>query len=211
MTRAVPKPSGSLRQTLRQQQTSPTHRTEERLSVNPADLEAFRYEAALAIARQRKAQGQLDQAVSDYRRAASIAPSRLEAWREVGSMLHGAGRLQHARTVLEAALPIAPQDYELNFVLGNTLSALGDIANAERHYRAPVAARPDSAIAHNNLGYMLRLLGESDGAITSQPLLGGHHTCLGRRDRCERVVVANYAWRQLFACAVQCAQTFEPY
>ena len=133
--------------------------------MTQADLEAFRYEAALAIARQRKAQAQFDQAVSDYRRAASIAPSRLEAWREVGAMLHGAGRLQQARTVLEAALPISPEDYELNFILGNTLSALGDIANAERYYRSAVAAQPDSAIAHNNLGYMLRLRGDSDGAI----------------------------------------------
>lgn len=160
------------------------------------DLETFRFDAALTIARQRRAQGQVDQAAEYYRRAAAILPSRVEAACEHGEMLHVAGRLGEARQVLEAALPRAPDDYGLNFALGNALSAMGDNTAAERRYRAAVAARPDSAIAHNNLGYMQRLLGDSEAAIVSfneaillSPALSlahcnlaDHYLALGRLD-----------------------------
>ncbi len=45
-----------------------------------------------AIAWQHKTQGQIDQAVADYLRVTPIAPSRHEAWHEVGAMLHDAGQ-----------------------------------------------------------------------------------------------------------------------
>jgi predicted O-linked N-acetylglucosamine transferase (SPINDLY family) len=129
------------------------------------DLEQYRYDAALAIARQQRGRGQAEAAIEAYRRACAIATARIEAPRELGEMLHGAGRLEQARDILAAGLTLAPDDYGLNFALGNTLSALGDVAGAERHYRAAIAAQPTSAIAHNNLGYMLRLRGDADSAI----------------------------------------------
>lgn len=131
------------------------------------DLEAFRFDAAIAIARQKRSQNRIDEAADYYRRAMAIVPRGVDAPRELGEMLHAASRLADACKVFEAALSLRPDDYGLNFALGNALSAMGDTAAAERHYKAAVLARPDSAIAHNNLGYMQRLRGDADAAVVS--------------------------------------------
>src|SRR5262245_64060854 len=75
--------------------------------------------------------------------------------------------VERRRKVLEAALPSRRNDLVLLMSLGGTYPInQKDGADARlRWYQAATAARPTSAVAHNNLGVALSDKGDLDGAI----------------------------------------------
>jgi tetratricopeptide (TPR) repeat protein len=69
--------------------------------------------------------------------------------------------------LLREAQQAHPGDFWLAFDLGNALGAEKDLRESLRYYTAAVSIRPGSAAAHNNLGYVLLNLHETEAAIAS--------------------------------------------
>jgi serine/threonine-protein kinase len=106
--------------------------------------------------------------------------------------LYAEGAAERAEVVLRRAVQLYPADFSAHIVLGWLLEAKGKQVPAavfeERvgHLRAAVAARPQSALAHYNLGAALKAKGDVSGAIISykkaldlDPKYAPAHTNLG--------------------------------
>jgi protein O-GlcNAc transferase len=89
---------------------------------------------------------------------------RLSEWLSEALRLHKAGRLDKARPLYEQVLKLAPHEPRALHGLGVLCNDSGEPARAVELLRAAIAARPDSAVYHNNLGNALRALGEGDAA-----------------------------------------------
>jgi predicted O-linked N-acetylglucosamine transferase (SPINDLY family) len=89
---------------------------------------------------------------------------KLEGWLREALRLHKAGRLDKARPLYEQVLKLVPAEPHALHGLGVLCNDTGDPARAVELLRAAVAARPDSAVYHNNLGNALRALGSGDAA-----------------------------------------------
>jgi serine/threonine-protein kinase len=71
-----------------------------------------------------------------------------------------------ALRVLQDGQFVHPADFWLNFHLGNLLLTPKGAAGAARYFSAAVSLRPDSAVAHSNLGVSLIHQGKLDEALT---------------------------------------------
>ena len=79
--------------------------------------------------------------------------------------LDGAGLSDSALQVWRDARYTYPADFWFNFGLGFALDQRKDDAEAVRYYTAAVSIRPDSAVAHDNLGAALHNQGKLDDAV----------------------------------------------
>jgi tetratricopeptide (TPR) repeat protein len=80
----------------------------------------------------------------------------------LASQLYGCHQKEASAKVLHKALDYHPKDFWLHFQLAFTLT---DSAQQEHCYRAALAIRPDSVIAHNNLAMALHVQKDYEGAI----------------------------------------------
>jgi tetratricopeptide (TPR) repeat protein len=94
------------------------------------------------------------------------------------------GKGMERANLLRKALVHHPANFWLNFELGNTLE---DPAERAASYKAALAIRPDSSIAHNNLGIALAAKKDMEGAIAEfqkaiqlDPTLAQSHNNLGQ-------------------------------
>jgi tetratricopeptide (TPR) repeat protein len=91
----------------------------------------------------------------------------------LAAALLGEGIAERAEVVLRRAMQLHPADFWVHFELGGLLEKRGQqdpVAVLEErvgHLRAAVAARPQSAPAHNNLGVALYDKKDLEGAIAS--------------------------------------------
>ena len=85
-------------------------------------------------------------------------------WLKEALRLHKAGRLDKARPLYEQVLRAMPNEPRALHGLGVLCNDAGEPAYAVELLRAAIAARPDSAVYHNNLGNALRALGNGDAA-----------------------------------------------
>jgi tetratricopeptide (TPR) repeat protein len=113
-----------------------------------------------------QAQGNLDAAVSNYRRALAIKPRDAKALANLGAALKIQGQLDAAAESFRRALAINPGDAGVHNNLGVVLQGQGDFDAAIKSYRKAISLNPDDAEAHNNLGNALRDKEELDAAIT---------------------------------------------
>jgi tetratricopeptide (TPR) repeat protein len=92
----------------------------------------------------------------------------------LSAALYKQGALETARTVLRRAVQMHPEDFWAHFqwavMLGQENQGRAGPAEHEEqvgHCRAAVAARPQSALAHNLLGVALDAKGDREGAIAA--------------------------------------------
>ena len=122
----------------------------------------------MGIARQ--SLGQLDEAVSCYRRALQLQPDFAQAHNNLGNALRDLGQFDDAVASFRRGLALRSDYPELHSNLGNALFELGQLDDAVTSYRRALELRPDYAEAYNNMGSALRDLGRLDDAIASYRL-----------------------------------------
>lgn len=113
----------------------------------------------------RQAQREIAGAIDSFRRAYELQPddARHAGW--LGMALAQAGRPRDAIPLLERAQAELPSQIEFSAALGQAYQAEDDYLRAAACYRRVLAARPDAADILNNLGVVLKMLGETDEAL----------------------------------------------
>jgi len=110
-------------------------------------------------------QGQLDDAIANFRTSLDIAPYNAEAHNNLANALATKGEDEAAIAQYEEALEIQPIYVEAHYNLANVLVKHGRLEEALAHYRKAVEINPDNEAAQNNLGQALLLKGDFDGAM----------------------------------------------
>ena len=115
------------------------------------------------LGRIEKARGQLSAAISSCRQSLSIVPAQADVLSDLSGALVDMGDYDQALTVSKQALAIDPNFAPalINqgaawFQKAKALHDAGDLTAAEDSYKFSIAANPDLAEAHCNLGNILR-------------------------------------------------------
>ena len=107
-------------------------------------------------------------AAAELQRLAGTIDPRTQHPETLGSLarcLQGHGQPAAALRLLREAQQAHPGDFWLNFELAQALDQAKDHEGALRFDTAAAAIRPESAVAQNNLGYMLRRRHDPDAAM----------------------------------------------
>lgn len=112
-----------------------------------------------------RAEGNAEQAVREFRKAISLGMDTADIHVNLGLAMEDLSRGDDAFDELSRAERIDPDDAMTCFHLGNQHRARGDVETATQYYRKAIAARPDLAEAHNNLGLILQ---PSDDAAAAE-------------------------------------------
>jgi len=87
------------------------------------------------------------------------------AYLEVGSTMFNLQDYLRCVPYLLRAVNYLPTNAEANFFLGNAHGALSNLDLSTVYYQQAIAIRPDYVRAHTNLAFMLRRMGQIEGAI----------------------------------------------
>jgi tetratricopeptide (TPR) repeat protein len=117
-------------------------------------------------------QGDLEQAVEQYRRALEITPRLSAARNRLGITLHKLGRYCQAAAEFQAALAQQPTAAHLYNNLGFSLYLDGQYAEAEAAFSRAVELQPTFRRAHMNHGLVLARLGLDAEALAAFSLAG---------------------------------------
>jgi serine/threonine protein kinase/tetratricopeptide (TPR) repeat protein len=98
--------------------------------------------------------GRYVEAEASGRRAIELKPDLLLAYQSVGNSLHWQGRNEEALAVFRAGSALGP-DWLCHRHAAAILRMLDRDQEAEAEFRATVKVKPDDAVAHVNLGYLL--------------------------------------------------------
>jgi serine/threonine protein kinase/Flp pilus assembly protein TadD len=112
-----------------------------------------------------KEEGQLDEAIAEYREALRLKKDLPEAHHNLGYALHSKGLLDEAVAEFREVVRIKKNDPEAHFNLGNALYDKGLLDEAIAEYREAIRLKKDYLEAHCNLGVALRHKGLLDEAI----------------------------------------------
>ena len=96
--------------------------------------------------------GQLDEAVAEFRRAIDAAPGDPHLQYNLATVLHAQGEPADALAVLEDALTANPDEAKLHFGRACVLQAVGRLGEAVGAFRDAVALQPDYVDAWYGLG-----------------------------------------------------------
>jgi tetratricopeptide (TPR) repeat protein len=110
---------------------------------------------------ERAANGQVEGAEQDFRRAAELAPNDAEPLLALGDLQRDLGMVTEAVETYRDAIDREDADAASWLKLGNALALLEDYEQAERAYRAALRRVDDLAAAHNGLGASLMHLGRT--------------------------------------------------
>jgi predicted O-linked N-acetylglucosamine transferase (SPINDLY family) len=148
-----------------------------------------------------RASGNLEEAVTAYRRAVELKPTYFEAHNNLGNALRDLGKLEEAIVACRMALTLQPKYAEAHANLGNALSDQGKLEEAVAAYQKALELKPNLAEAQSNLGNALRDLGRLEEAVAAchkavelRPSYAEAHYNLGNalriQGKLEEVVVA---------------------
>jgi tetratricopeptide (TPR) repeat protein len=112
------------------------------------------------------ADGQVDEAIVEYRKALEIEPGFGGARSNLGVALMDKGSTEAAIAEFRRALEIAPGDAEIHNNMGMALRRGGRLEEALAQYTQALDIRPDDFGANFNLGNALLQAGRVDEAIT---------------------------------------------
>jgi tetratricopeptide (TPR) repeat protein len=104
-------------------------------------------------------------AISAYERAIEADPSLLDAYVNLGRLLHEAGRLARAEQIYRAALKVRGSDALLLYNLGVLLDDMNRGREAMEAYQAALRDDPGLADGHYNLALLYEKLGKPQEAI----------------------------------------------
>jgi len=131
-------------------------------------------------------QGQIEQGLTEQRRALQLKPSYAEGYNNLAVNLQHQGQLSEAVKLYQSAIQLRPRYPQAHFNLGVALEAAGQLDNALTEYSHAIAQRPDYADAHYNLGLLYARLGRTDQAVAEfqttlsiNPNLADAHNNLG--------------------------------
>jgi tetratricopeptide (TPR) repeat protein len=110
-------------------------------------------------------QGQLDEALEQYRTAAALHPNGDQEQANLGTALMEKGLYSEAIQHLKAALAINPQLLAAQNSLALAYSRLGDDDQAIAHFRKALQIKPNALGVLMNLGRILQRQGKLDEAI----------------------------------------------
>jgi len=134
------------------------------LSLNPAGYPPspakWHYDAGVAAA----AEGRIDEAIAEYRRALEAIPDYAEARNNLGALLVRSGRWKEAVAEYREVLRLRPEQAEMHSNLGDVLSRLGRDAEAVASFEEALRLDAECVQAHNNLGIVLERQGQRDAA-----------------------------------------------
>jgi serine/threonine-protein kinase len=109
--------------------------------------------------------GQLDEAIAEYREAIRLKKDYPEAHSNLGSGLYEKGRLDEAEAEFREALRLKKDDAMAHTNLRNALRDKGQLDEAIAEYREAIRLKKDYPLAHKNLGAGLGAKGQLDEAI----------------------------------------------
>jgi Tfp pilus assembly protein PilF len=112
------------------------------------------------------AEGQVEEAIVQYRKALEMRPGYSDAHSNLGNALLQQGRIEEALARFQRALVLQPRDASVHNNFGNALLSVGRIQEAIVQYEEALDLQPDFAQAHNNLGWSLLQVGRLDEAIS---------------------------------------------
>jgi len=92
--------------------------------------------------------------------AIALAPQFVDAWNELGTIAYQTQHYDHAEKYFRAALEHDPQAYEPLVNLGGVLVTVNRAEEAWKYNAMAVAARPNDALAHSQLGMNCFELGD---------------------------------------------------
>jgi len=115
----------------------------------------------------RARQGQLDEAIAQYRQALRLNPESAETHNNLASALHQKGQLDEAVGCYHQALRCRPDCAEAYTNLGAALTVLGRLDEAVACYQQALRINPHFAEVCNNLGEALKELGQLDEALAN--------------------------------------------
>jgi Flp pilus assembly protein TadD len=109
--------------------------------------------------------GEVDEAVSHFRRALEMKPNDIKIHNYLGSLLAQNGEVDQAISLFHRALEIKPDDAETCNNLGIALAGLERVDEAVIYFQKALELKPDNAEIHNNLGIALAKRGRLDEAV----------------------------------------------
>jgi protein O-mannosyl-transferase len=130
------------------------------LARNPDCWMAYSNLGSLLLTR-----GNVDDAISDFRKALELWPEQSKDHNNLGNALAKKGRMAEAIEQFQTALRISPDDPDAEMNLGAALLQQGETDQAISHLERAVQEFPSSAEAHINLGNALLQQRDADGAI----------------------------------------------
>lgn len=95
--------------------------------------------------------------------AVALAPQFVDAWNELGTIAYQTQHYDRAEEYFRAALERDPQAYEPLVNLGGVLVTVNRAGEAWRYNAMAVAARPNDALAHSQMGLNSFELGDLAG------------------------------------------------
>jgi Tfp pilus assembly protein PilF len=108
--------------------------------------------------------GQMDQALTQFQKAARLEPDAAEAYDHLGITHYGKGQLDEAIRQFGEALHLNPDYADAHYNLGVLFYQQGRTDQAGRQFQETIRLKPDHAEAHHNLGVTLALKGETTEA-----------------------------------------------
>jgi tetratricopeptide (TPR) repeat protein len=104
-------------------------------------------------------------ACATYRRALALDPEQVDAWVNLGRLLHEGGDPAEAARLYREALARNPDDAIVHFNLALALEDLNEPDAARAHYERALALDPDFADAHYNLASLSEQQGRAADAL----------------------------------------------
>jgi len=130
--------------------------------------------------------GQVGEAIAEYRTALRLKPDYPEAHSNLGNALKKRGALDEAIAEYREALRLKPDFAAAHYNVGAVLQDLGRTDEAMAEYRTAIRLEPVNHQAHNNLGVVLAKNGQVGEAIAEyrtplrlKPDLNAAHINLG--------------------------------
>lgn len=99
--------------------------------------------------------GRIDEAIARYRRALALRPEYSLAHNNLGAILFRLGRLDEAHRHLAEAVRVDPANAEARDNLGRLYRDQRDVSRAIEQFREAVKLRPDWAVPHAELAWLL--------------------------------------------------------
>jgi tetratricopeptide (TPR) repeat protein len=138
------------------------------IDLDPNNGSAYAYMAEVLIYVKQAGQDTLttlDTAISDSKKALSLAPDTMESHRARGLVLEETGNPQEAQKEYEAAIAINPNIADLHLFLGRIFRAQGDNVNAIQEFNKAVPLDPTNPLPKTYIARTYANIGEFPRAV----------------------------------------------